>query len=589
MNHLFNIHNNLANWKPEVFLAKVKKKIHTHRKLLLGLCIGLFLGWISTGSEPTQSPVERELSTVVQTWTCSMHPHVNLPQPDACPLCGMALIQAERGRLMDEKTFSMHASAVKLANIQVSSIELAKVEKTILLQGKVKVDERRQALISAPYAGEIEQLWVDYTGISVKARQPLATIFSSELIAAQEAYFDASSIRESHPAQFIAIRNQLRRWQITEEHIEDLEIGKNVQKIWNLSSPISGIVSKKLVFEGQYVKEGTPLLEVVDLKRVWVVFEAYETDIQWLKQGDLLHFKVAAFPEQAFSGKISYIAPWVDPQSRTVSVRLEIANPGLRLKPDMFVEGWLSANKGDALAISVPKSAVLWTGKQSLVYVKLPHTEDSRFELREIVLGTDLGGSYTVEKGLEPGEMIVTHGTFKVDAAAQLAGKTSMMNVQQKDQVGQALSVSPAFQASLTQLFHTYTQLKNALVKGNPDAAQQFSQQLQQQLDSLKTDALTPQAIVLWQKDSRALTKVISALASQKDLASQRQNLEALSKALLSSIRHFGINTPVYKAYCPMAFDNKGAFWLSEMEEIRNPYFGEAMLNCGMVKEVIGD
>jgi Cu(I)/Ag(I) efflux system membrane fusion protein len=184
-----------------------------------------------------------------------------------------------------------------------------------------------------------------------------------------------------------------------------------------------------MVTLGEYVKEGTKLFEVVDLSKVWIVFDAYESDIAWIKKGAKVEVKIGAFPGEKFQGKVGFIAPLISPKTRTASVRIDVNNSLKKLKPEMFAEAKLMASHLFKEAIiSVPKSAVMWTGTRSIVYVKLPGTKTPTFQYRAITMGLDLGDYYVVENGIKAGEEVVVNGTFKVDAAAQLAGKNSMMN-----------------------------------------------------------------------------------------------------------------------------------------------------------------
>ena len=171
------------------------------------------------------------------------------------------------------------------------------------------------------------------------------------------------------------------------------------------------------------------MYQIADLSRLWVMFQAYENDLAGLKKGDTVEFTVGAYPGETFNARITYIDPVLNSMKRTVSVRAEVANPNDRLKPEMLAEGVVSStlDKGTDQLL-VPKSAVLWTGERSVVYVKKPNTEQPTFEFREVVLGQRVGDQYVVKSGLETGEDVVTNGNFKIDSAAQLAGKASMMN-----------------------------------------------------------------------------------------------------------------------------------------------------------------
>jgi len=194
-------------------------------------------------------------------------------------------------------------------------------------------------------------------------------------------------------------------------------------------SPITGTVTKRHVAMGDYVKEGSALFEVVDLSNVWVMFDGYESDLPWIKKNDTVMFTIQSVPGRKYSGRVTYIEPFIDARTRVAQIRVELDNKSRQLKPEMFANGILKSTadaQGNELLI--PKSAVLWTGKRAVVYVKVPERETASFIYREIVLGPEAGNFYVVADGLFEGEEIATNGVFKIDAAAQLAGKQSMMN-----------------------------------------------------------------------------------------------------------------------------------------------------------------
>jgi len=194
-------------------------------------------------------------------------------------------------------------------------------------------------------------------------------------------------------------------------------------------SNTSGIVTAKRVATGDHVSEGSVLFEVANLSSVWVLFDAYESDLPFLKVGNTISFTIQAMPGINYSANILFIDPVIDPVNRVAKVRVEVNNTGGKLKPEMFANGIVKANLNEYRdKLVIPRSAVLWTGKRSIVYVKQPKATEVNFKMREIELGPMLGNSYVVESGLNEGEEIVTDGTFSVDAAAQLAGKPSMMN-----------------------------------------------------------------------------------------------------------------------------------------------------------------
>lgn len=410
------------------------KQIFSNKYMQYGLPVlaGLFLGWIifhrpHTATETHDHSEHAEESTV---WTCSMHPQIRMDKPGKCPLCAMDLIPLSKGgATVDADAIQFTDEAVALANIQTSVVTVQKPEKEVRLYGKLQADERLQQSQVAHVPGRIESLRVNFTGETVRKGQVLATVYSPELVTARQELLEASKSKHLYPELHEAARERLRQWKLTDAQIDDIENGKNVTSTIDITANTSGIVTARRVNTGDYVAVGTVLFDIADLSSLWAMFDAYETDLPFVNVGDKLAFTVQAVPGETFTGRVAFIDPVLNPTTRTAKVRVETSNASRLLKPEMFATGIVNASlksTGDKLA--VPRSAVLWTGKRSIVYVKQPGTEAPVFKLREIELGPSLGNSYVVMSGLNEGEAVVTQGAFSVDAAAQLEGKPSMMN-----------------------------------------------------------------------------------------------------------------------------------------------------------------
>jgi Cu(I)/Ag(I) efflux system membrane fusion protein len=259
--------------------------------------------------------------------------------------------------------------------------------------------------------------------------QILAQIYSPELVTAQQELLEAAKTKQSQPAIYEAAKEKLLQWKLTDTQIATIENSGLAQNTIEVVSNINGIVTARRVNTGDYVSQGTVLFEIADLSKVWIMFDAYESDLQFLSKGEKVSFSLQALPGNKYTGSIVFIDPVIDPDTRVVKVRVETGNQSGKLKPEMFATGIVSSTLDEYRNnIVIPKSAVLWTGKRSVVYVKQPGTDEPVFKIREIEPGPMLGESYVIINGLSEGEEIVTSGTFSVDAAAQLEGKPSMMN-----------------------------------------------------------------------------------------------------------------------------------------------------------------
>jgi len=396
---------------------------------------GLLAGWILfhrpapaiKTPEPRINQAEQAENVI---WTCSMHPQIRMDKPGRCPICGMDLIPLETsGVLIEDQAVEMSESAMKLAEVQTIRVSRGSISKEILLYGKIEPDERLLQTQTAHFPGRIEQLLVNVTGEPVRKGQLIVRIYSPELITAQKELTEALTLKDKYPEFAEAAREKLRNWKLTDRQISDIESTGKISTVFEIFSNTSGIVLDRKVSEGDYVSRGAVLFNVADLSRVWGVFDAYEPDLPWISLNETVEFTTSAIPGKTLTGKVSFIDPAINPETRTANVRIVINNPGLQLKPEMFINGVLhSAFKTGGEELVIPQSAVLWTGKRSIVYVKTPDTLRPSFKMREITLGASTKDAWVVVDGLSEGEEIVTNGTFSVDASAQLAGKPSMMN-----------------------------------------------------------------------------------------------------------------------------------------------------------------
>ena len=578
------------------------------------LIIGLFTGWLlfHAPGEGTRQKPEIEgheghdhESADPQMWTCSMHPQIRQSEPGKCPICAMDLIplttMQTTGENIDPNEIMMSESAAKLASIQTQVVSTGVPEKNLHLQGKVQPDERKLTELTARFGGRIEQLFINFTGQDVRKGQKLATIYSPELVAAQKELIEAISLKESRPSLYNAARAKLRLWDLTEEQIADIEEKGEPQLYFDVLSPISGTVTMRHVAPGDYVKEGTQLFKVVDLTSLWVLMDAYESDLPWIKLGDRVDFTVAAVPGKEYSSKVSFIDPVIDGKTRVAGVRIEIPNHDRNLKPGMFINATLKSKFGEAKEmILIPKSAVLWTGKRSIVYIKVPGREDPSFLYREIELGPDAGDSYVVTGGLAEGEEIVTNGVFKVDASAQLIGLVSMMNPEggvpvsghnhgelQRGDIG-ASDVPVKFRSQFTSFYRNYLRLKDAFVGSDISAVKLETKRVLESLTNVDMKLVDAAPHMEWMDQSGQMGRYLAGMTAATDIARQRLLFSDLNKVLYRSVKTFGLTgVTTYYQYCPMANGGVGAYWFSDSEEIRNPYFGDEMLTCGEVKEVI--
>ncbi len=579
------------------------------------LALGLLLGWLLFGGS-SNNEIEHNHDTVTETnqmWTCSMHPQIMQPESGDCPICGMDLIPAasnSEGLLADQ--FKLTENAMALANIQTSIVGNSSTENnTIKLSGKIVENEEANSIQVSYFSGRIERLNVNFTGEEVRKGQLLATIYSPELFAAQQELITASSLKESQPALFKAVRNKLKLWKLSESQINQIETSGKVRENFPVYATVSGTVSQKLVEQGESIKQGQPLLKIANFNSVWANFDVYENQIDLFKKGQDVSITTNAYPNKTFNAKVSFIDPILNAKTRTMKLRVVLNNKDNVFKPGMFVEGKINgvhSNKEQVL--SIPSSAILWTGERSVVYIKTNPNEPI-FEMREVVLGNNIADNYEILDGLKIGDEIVTNGTFTVDAAAQLQGKKSMMNKEggkvmtgheghlgmeettsntneSHSNMNERLNVSVDFQNQLSVVFNDYINLKNALVKDDSKSVVIEAKKLLTNLNQVDMKLLKSNNVHNhWMQLEKELKSSVNSVSTTTDIKAQRNHFKHLSSHLTNAIQLFGVNEKVYNLFCPMADNNKGAYWLSKEEKVINPYFGEAMLKCGEVKQVI--
>ena len=602
---------------------KLSKKewILATASLAAGLILGLifFGGSGGTSTEIHDHATEQSEKGKKTIWTCSMHPQIRMEEPGQCPICGMDLIPLENNTTEEASPdeIQMSESALKLADIETTVVKKGIPERTVYLLGTIKPDERRIAEMTARFGGRIEKLFVNFTGQEVRKGQKLALIYSPELIAAQKELLEAVKFKDTSPGFYKAARTKLKLWDLTEDQIDKLENAGETQHYFELLSPISGTVTKRYVTLGDYVKEGSPLFEVIDLRKVWAMFDAYESDLPWIKVGDKIGFSIQSLPGKNYTGKVIYIDPFIDATTRVAGVRVELNNPKLELKPEMYVSGILHSEMKKQNDILIPKSSILWTGKRAVVYVKVPNRTQPSFVYREIALGPDAGNFYVVLDGLKEGEEIATNGVFKIDAAAQLAGKPSMMNPEggkvntmpgmdmgggdeeementnskRKSEVNAMAEVPMAFKKQLGAVVNEYLKMKDAFVKSDEKKAVETAKLTLEALDKVDMTLLKGDLHNKWMKLQKPIKDNLNGIIQMDGLEMKRRHFSVVSEKISEAIKVFGVMNKevaeLYFEFCPMAFDNEGAFWVSETREIFNPYFGDKMLKCGEVKEVL--
>ncbi|MGE4287827.1 MAG: efflux RND transporter periplasmic adaptor subunit [Salinivirgaceae bacterium] len=587
--------------------------------LLLGGLIGYIIS--TSTNQPINESAHQPISPLThQTWTCSMHPQIRQNEPGDCPICGMDLIPLEddQNAEIDPNAVSMSPTAMQLANVSTAIVGKMNPVKQVRLNGKVQSDERLVYSQASHIPGRIEKLLVDFTGEFVNNGQTIAYVYSPELVTAQEELFEAQKIAESQPQLFVAAKEKLKNWKLSNKQIEDILASGKIVEEFPIQADIAGYVTSKKINLGDYIRKGETIYEIADLSKVWLLFDVYESDISWIKKGDKVNFSIASLPGESFAGNITWLDPVIDPKTRVAKARVEYSNANGKLKPEMFASGTVEAklsNKPDALV--VPKTAVMWTGKRSVVYVKLSSEQGVSFIMREVTLGPSLDESFVVESGIMEGEEIAVNGTFSIDAAAQLAGKPSMMsppggggqvmkghnhggmdmggsqsqkNVEKnaKAEAFKLLTIDKQAKEALHPLYDSYLKWKDALTTDDFAQAQKSATNMKSVLDKINRSLFKGDAHNAWMEYQGSLSKSLEHVPHFSNIEQLRKAFQPVSAKLIEITNTFTpLGKTIYVQHCPMADDNKGADWLSIEKEIKNPYFGSSMLTCGEVTKEI--
>ena len=581
--------------------------------LIGGLAIGWFLKPTTTDNQSEVHDHSQmnggEQSTTEEIWTCSMHPQIRQNEPGICPICEMDLIPLDNSMGSDDPTIlRMSKESAKLAQIETfviggrdSNDENSKFHDgstSIKVDGTVKLDERTIKSQTAHLSGRIETMDVTFEGQYVTKGQKIASLFSTDLLAASQELITAAQYNNRVEGIKEAAIQKLKNWKITDTQIQQILSTNNPIETITVYADHSGYVLNRKLAQGDYVKQGQALYTLGSTSRLWLIFDVFESDLTYVKKGSKVVFTTQSVPNKEFEAKVTYIDPLMNSSSRTATIRAEINNIGNQLKPGMLLKGVITSAKvtsvkSESPSVTVPNTAVLWTGERSVVFVQLPDLEVPTYKYREVEIGNRSGGYTTIVSGLKNGEEIVTHGAFAVDAAAQLNNNMSMMNKNVKVKKDEQSDVVPSytldtpkeFKAQLEQSIIKYIDVKNALVDTDQSTASLTAGIFSTSLKEIDMSLLKGDAHMYWMEQLKALDSHAEKIASSEDVEDQRNQFDFLSQAIINAIKAFGTDEKTYYLqHCPMADDNQGADWISAEQQIRNPYFGDKMMKCGSVK-----
>lgn len=409
---------------------------------------------LATSCRPAaHQPTGAAATPAAARYHCPMHPTYTSDKPGKCPICNMDLVpiaaadaSAPGSGVAERGIVTLTTERRRLLGVRTTELQPVNLSHEIRTLGRVTVDERRLHHVHTKFEAYVEHLHVDFTGKLVKRGEPLLSLYAPELVATQEEYLLAwraqkelaasgiSSVARGGVDLLEAARQRLLFWDIRPSDIEALQETGRVRRTLDLHAESGGYVVQKNVFHGMRVTPEMTLFDIADLTHLWVLADVYESDLPAVHTGMEAELSVPYLPGRTWRGPVTWIAPTVDAQTRTIKVRVEVDNQGDALKPDMFANVLLQSNLGTGLV--VPDDAVIHAGDRDIVFVE--HSE-GRFDPREVDLGARMHGGFRVLRGLAAGDHVVVAANFLLDSESSLKSALASMG---------AASGSPASSSS---------------------------------------------------------------------------------------------------------------------------------------------
>ncbi|WP_146537565.1 efflux RND transporter periplasmic adaptor subunit [Rubripirellula reticaptiva] len=559
--------------------------------------------------------------------------------PGRCPVCAMELVKATGGGSGDGQSVTIEPVARRLIGIKTATAKLGPVSQTIRTIGSIDYDESKLATISAYVGGRIEKLYANYVGVPVEKDDDLALIYSPDLYSAQVEFLTARNggglKRLGGSSDFAELSKQkLIELGFTEDQFNNLSQRGQAESRIRLRSPIKGTVIDKFAVEGDYLKTGDPVYRIADLSTVWLMLNLYPDDASRIRFGQQVEAEVSSVPGDVFTGRVAFIDPTVSEQTRTVSVRVEMLNADGALRPGDYATArvyvpalrqdrvydpslagrYISPmhpqiirdNPGDcpicgmALiptsklgyssrplprqdVVTVPRDAVLMTGKNSVVYVE---TDPGRFEIRRVVVGPMTNEDAIISEGIAVGETVATGGNFLIDSQMQLAGNPSLMDPSKASTYPpgpldlpkqQAIVLAGDAGEQFDRAYQAYFTIQEALAADQtpPPAAVNTLDDSLSQLLLLPT--VPDEAQTHLQRAKRSVDRLAGSLEQT------REGFRPLSHSLLktaNSVRGPNTANKLVHMFCPMV-PGGGGDWMQPGGDLVNPYWGSEMLSCG--------
>jgi membrane fusion protein, copper/silver efflux system len=551
----------------------------------------------STGATSAEVPA-------AQLWTCSMHPQVIQPDPGICPICHMELTPLKAdGAAGAGGTITIDPVVVQNMGVRVADVTSGRIVQSVRVVGYLEEPEPLHRDINLRVNGWIEKLYANIDGMVITEGQPLFDLYSPELtiaideLIAARRQADRGSGNGTGRELLESSHRKLMQLGVTEKQIVELAKAEAAPSTLPILAPMSGHLTAKMVYEGAAVKAGDLVLRLASRHRMWIDAQVPEQQMSLVSDGQPVRATLVSQPGKTFTGKVLFVHPHLDPQTRTALVRIEIDNKELALRQGMYATVEILADAYRE-GLTVPREAVIDTGRRQLVFVALG---DGRFAPRDVRLGLPgQDGAIEIQSGIQPGESVVTSGQFLLDSESRLkeavakhlsGGLPGHAAHAQKPDATRKEQAAPAVAGERIAVPHADDILREYLAIAKKLGARQ---EADTPLDVAKLVETSAMAAEHANDAAKPLAKAFADAAAAmkgKSIIEQRAAFVAVSDAVIDIARKARLsdaaNPTLYVMHCPMAFDDKGAHWLQDEAQLANPYYATQMKRCGEVVEQI--